>query len=236
MKKAVRSYGLRVSPHWRISQVPWNQITALLLEIFKQWGLPKAIRTDNGAPFGVPSRDVVPVMSLWLIAWGIQPILNRPRRPEQNAHVESNQGTSQRWAEVKQCQNLQQMQLRLDEACRFQRDQYRVRRLGYASRKNVFPLLYHQDRPLEQAHFDITRAHQHLAQVVYPRKVSSSGTISLYGRPFQVGWAHKHKVVLLKFDPQQIAWLCMDRDQNIINTFVDLRFNADNLFNLTIFQ
>ncbi|MEZ4991386.1 MAG: hypothetical protein R2824_13270 [Saprospiraceae bacterium] len=103
-------------PHWRISQVPWNQITSLLLEIFKQWGLPKAIRTDNGAPFGVPSRDVVPVMSLWLIAWGIQPILNRPRRPEQNAHVESNQGTSQRWAEVKQCQNLQQMQLRLDEA------------------------------------------------------------------------------------------------------------------------
>ncbi|MEZ4995014.1 MAG: hypothetical protein R2824_31635 [Saprospiraceae bacterium] len=32
-----------------ISQVPWNQITSLLLEIFKQWGL-QAIRTDNGAP------------------------------------------------------------------------------------------------------------------------------------------------------------------------------------------
>lgn len=121
-----------------------------MLDVFAQWGLPQYIRTDNGAPFGVPTRDVVPIMSLWLIAWGIRPILNRPGSPQHNAHVESNQGTSRRWAEVEKCDTLEQMQRQLDEACQFQRDTYRVRRIGNESRKNVFANLYRPNQPLDE--------------------------------------------------------------------------------------
>ena len=58
-----------------------------MLDLFREWGIPQALRSDNGEPFGVPSRDVVPFMSLWLAAWGIRPILNRPRRPTDNPNV-----------------------------------------------------------------------------------------------------------------------------------------------------
>jgi transposase InsO family protein len=71
-----------------------------LLQLFTKWGLPKAFRTDNGMPFGLPSRDSIPIMSLWLKGWGIHPILNRPKHPQDNAKVERAQGTSSRWAEI----------------------------------------------------------------------------------------------------------------------------------------
>lgn len=226
----------RFFPHWKISQVSLLLIRALLIRLFKQWGLPKAIRTDNGAPFGVPSRDVVPVLSLWLLAWGIQPILNRPRSPQDNPHVEGNQGTSARWAEVKACQSLEQMQQQLDSACVFQRDHYRVRRIGNKSRKEVFAQLYEKKRPFELASFDINKAYQHLAQVVYPRKVSSNGAFVLYGKQFQAGLPYKGQVVFVKFVPGQVAWMCLDKDQAFIKNIPDDRFSEENLFNLTFYQ
>lgn len=211
-------------------------IRAFLISLFKQWGLPKAIRTDNGAPFGVPSRDVVPILSLWLLAWGIQPILNRPRSPQDNPHVEGNQGTSARWAEIEACQSLEQMQQHLDDACHFQRDHYRVRRIGNKSRKEVFAQLYEKKRPFEQAHFDINKAYQYLAQVVYPRKVSANGAFALYGQQFQAGLPYKGQVIFVTFVSKQVAWMCLDKDQNLIKIIPDERFSEETLFNLTFYQ
>jgi hypothetical protein len=211
-------------------------IRALLLRLFQQWGLPKAIRTDNGAPFGVPTRDVVPILSLWLMAWGIQPILNRPRRPQDNPNVECNQGTSARWAEVEKCQSVTHLQQQLDQACAFQRDSYRVRRIGNKSRKEVFAQLYVKKRPFEQAHFDINKAYQHLAKVVYPRKISANGVFVLYGKRFQAGLPYKGQVVFVTFDSEKIAWTCLDKHKGFIKSFPDERFSENNLFNLTFYQ
>ena len=207
-----------------------------MLEAFSQWGMPKAIRTDNGEPFGVPSRDVVPFMSVWLKAWGIQPILNRPKQPQDNPHVENNQGTSSRWAEVYQCQSIEQMQQRLDEASRFQRDVYPVRRIGNVSRKKVFPELYQKPRPFEQVQFDLQKAHQFLAQAIYPRKVSANGTITLYSRRFQAGYKYRGQILFVKFDPKQVAWLCLDKNQQLVNTLSDDRLARENLYKLKICQ
>lgn len=207
-----------------------------MLEAFTEWGIPGAIRSDNGEPFGVPTRDVIPFMSLWLIAWGIQPILNRPRQPQDNPHVENNQGTSSRWAEVFECKNIPQMQQRLDEACRFQRDIYPVRRIGNVPRKRVFPGLYEKARPFEQARFDEQKAYAFLAQAVYPRKVSAYGTISLYSQKFQVGFKYRGQILFVKFDPDSLSWLCLDKNQNIVQALPDQRFSKDNLYNLNICQ
>ncbi|MBL7775880.1 MAG: transposase [Saprospiraceae bacterium] len=209
---------------------------ALLLDLFRQWGMPLSIRTDNGLPFGVPTRDVVPIMSLWLAAWGILPILNRPRRPQDNAKVERNQGTLSRWAEVHKCQSLEQMQAHLDEASAMQRDYCPVSRLGKTPRSEVFKDLYTPTRPFDQAIFDEQRAYDYLAQAIYPKKVSVGGTTTVYNKPFQVGAQHKGKIVFVKFDPKNVAWLFFDQLGNLLKTIPDNRFSRENLFNLNICQ
>src|SRR5882672_9423518 len=114
MRKWAVRWTQEFSPFSRIVQVPLESIRQVLLSIFHKWGLPKVIKTDNGSPFGVPTRDVVPVMSLWLKGWGIHPVLNRPRRPQDNAKVERMQGTSCRWAEVDKASNAKDLQDRLN--------------------------------------------------------------------------------------------------------------------------
>jgi len=208
----------------------------MMLDLFREWGMPQALRSDNGEPFGVPSRDVVPFMSLWLVAWGIKAILNRPRRPTDNPNVENNQRTSARWAEAYECSSIEQMQQRLDEAARCQKETYLVTRLGKVTRKELFCELYENPRKFDEKLFDEKRAHELLSQAIYPRKVSSAGTIALYSKNFSVGLKHKGTVVFCKFSPKDIGWLCLDKDQNILTTIPDNRFSRDNLYNLTVCQ
>lgn len=198
--------------------------------------MPQAVRTDNGEPFGVPTRDVVPILSLWLLAWGITPILNRPRRPQDNAKVESNQGTTSRWAEVNDCPNAHTLQKRLDEVAHFQRNSYPVRKLENKTRLEVFDDLKTVKRPFDQAAFDVRKAHCFLAQAVMPRKVSSSGATSVYGKAFQIGLPHKGKIVFIKFDPNTIGWIVLDQNQTLLKMLPDPRFSHQNLFELTICQ
>lgn len=211
-----------------------QQAGQTMLELFRQWGMPKAVRSDNGEPFGVPTRDVIPIMSLWLTAWGIKHILNRPKRPTDNPNVENNQHTSARWADVDRCINVAQMQERLDEAARCQRDVYKVVRLGKVTRKKLFPELYDNPRTFDQARFDANLAYELLSQAIYPRKVSSGGTVTLYSKHFSVGLKHKGTVVFCKFSAKDLAWLCLDKDQHILRTIPDDRFSAKNLYNLTV--
>ncbi len=236
MRKQRRCYTPKFSPLGRISQVPVEQIRVLLIRLFKKWGLPLAIRTDNGEPFGVPTRDVIPILSLWLVAWGIQPILNRPRRPQDNAKVESNQGTASRWAEVYKCQNQEQMQQQLDQACLLQRDHFPVKRMGKATRSCIFKDLYTPIRPFEEATFNEKNAYAYLAKAVYPRKVSPVGTTSIYAKPFQIGAKHRGKAVFAKFDQHNVQWLFFDQSGNLIASIPDPRFARENLFNLTLCQ
>jgi hypothetical protein len=214
-----------------------KEIRICLLEVFQIWGLPLSIRTDNGDPFGAPKRDVIPMLSLWLLAWGIRPIHNHPRSPKENAKVERNQGTAGRWAEVYQCTDSTQMQLKLDEICNIQRDFYPVKRLGNVSRSAVFTGLNETPRPFNQAVFDEKKAYEYLAKVVYPRKVSSGGTISLYDQHFQVGLKHRGKIVAVKFQPHTVSWLAVDHSNGeLLKVIPDPRFTKDNLLNLTICQ
>jgi len=236
MKKRALCYKQHLSPLGRISQVPLAIIRQVLIDAFKQWGLPKAIRTDNGEPFGVPSRDAVPILSLWLVAWGIQPILNRPRRPQDNSKVERNQGTVGCWAEVDNCPNVETLQARLDETADFQRNYYRVRKIGNTPRTELFKDLLQIKRPFIESAFDETKAYEFLAQSVYIRKVSSGGTISIHSKHFQAGFKHRQQFVIVKFDPTTTAWNVLDMNQTIIKTIPDERFSKENLFNLTVCQ
>jgi transposase InsO family protein len=52
--------------------------------LFREYGLPSAIRTDNGAPFATPAFCGLSKLSVWWIKLGIRHQRIEPGRPEQN--------------------------------------------------------------------------------------------------------------------------------------------------------
>jgi putative transposase len=55
---------------------------------FREYGLPDAIRTDNGAPFSTLAPGGISRLALWWIRLGIRPERIMPGRPDQNGRHE----------------------------------------------------------------------------------------------------------------------------------------------------
>lgn len=219
-----------------MNQVPIEAVRLFLHRLFEKWGLPKAIKTDNGAPFGLPSRDTIPIMSLWLVAWGIQPILNRPKRPQDNGTVERAQGTSSRWAEIHKAKDLQDLQQRLDNIIEEQRDKYPVKRLNKATRTQVFPDLYPIIRPFEENNFDSQAAFKFLSAKTLQRKIAQTGSCSVYGKTYYIDYKLKGSIAYCKFDTIKGGWAFYNMNNEQLKFYQDDRFVRDNLFLLTVCQ
>lgn len=56
--------------------------------LFKEYGLPKRIRTDNGVPFATNTLARLSSLSAWWIRLGILPELIEPGKPQQNGRHE----------------------------------------------------------------------------------------------------------------------------------------------------
>jgi len=58
-------------------------------KVFRKYGLPKQIHTDNGSPFGsTRSIQRFTKLSYWFIDLGIMPVFSDPAHPEQNGRHE----------------------------------------------------------------------------------------------------------------------------------------------------
>jgi transposase InsO family protein len=57
--------------------------------LFREYGLPQAIRSDNGVPFASTGLGRLSRLSVWWIKLGIRPELTQPAHPEQNGSHES---------------------------------------------------------------------------------------------------------------------------------------------------
>ena len=72
--------GLRTTEH--------NSTKVVFARLFREYGLPQIIRTDNGVPFATTALGRLSRLSVWWIRLGIYPELIEPAHPEQNGRHE----------------------------------------------------------------------------------------------------------------------------------------------------
>jgi putative transposase len=66
----------------------WQPAKAVFLRLFKDYGLPQVIRTDNGSPFASIGPAGLSCLSAWWVRLGITVEFIRPGHPEENGSHE----------------------------------------------------------------------------------------------------------------------------------------------------
>ena len=64
------------------------QVRRVIDRVFREYGLPRAIRTDNGPPFASVGLGGLTTLSIWWVKLGITPERIEPGHPEQNGRLE----------------------------------------------------------------------------------------------------------------------------------------------------
>jgi transposase InsO family protein len=190
---------------------------------------------DNGHPFGDPKLESVPVLALWLIAYGIPVIWNRPKKPTDNAKVERMQGTSSRWVEPDKCSSLSELQKRLDKVAIQQRN-YPTRVLKGKTREEYFPQLNLKRRAFDANDFDIDRVYQTLAKANFVRKVSKDGRIALFGSSYQIGRKYARAKVSIIFSLEKKQWIAKDNTGKALKEFEADTITKQNILSLSLCQ
>src|SRR5207244_5150594 len=84
--------------------------------VFKEFGLPQAIRTDNGVPFASPhALFVLSKLSVWWLRLGIHIERIQPGRPQQNGRHERMHLTLKKETTKPAAQNFLQQQAKFDD-------------------------------------------------------------------------------------------------------------------------
>lgn len=66
----------------------YEDTKAVMTRVFRQYGLPRTIRSDNGSPFAAASLGRLSRLSVWWIKLGVFPELIEPGKPQQNGRHE----------------------------------------------------------------------------------------------------------------------------------------------------
>jgi transposase InsO family protein len=212
-----------------------------MVQIFKKWGKPKALRVDNGEPLGSPEPSTTTPLALWLIGYDIHVIWNRPGHPQDNGKVERNQSTSRRWSEIMKCPDFETAQKQLDAASVMQRDYFPVSRLKNQTRKQAFPEIYTVYRNWDDSSFEPMLVYEFIKTKKYVRKVSSNGQITQFSHQHAIGSPYKGKYVSLKLEVTLIdntepvlSWLVFDSNEKLIKTLAAAYLTKQNLLDLTV--
>jgi len=156
---------------------------------FRHYGLPKAIRTDNGEPFGSCGLGGLTQLSLWWIKLGIIPERIHPGRPQQNGRHERLHATLKRGCAIQA--NLKQQQRAFD---RFRR-LYNNERSHQALGRNQTPAMHYQasPRPYPTRLPELTYPHDHVV-----KRIHASGNMNWLGREWYVAGLLRGEFIGLK--------------------------------------
>ena len=192
--------------------MPPGLVQAELRHCFARWGRPEWVQFDNGSPWGSCGELPTPLAS-WLIGAGLKVHWIRARTPQENGAVERSQGVAKDWAEPEKCGSPEELQERLEEEDRVQRESYPY--AGYASRMAAYPGLAHSGRPYsaawEREHWSWGAVLAYLAGQLVTRRVDCCGKIGLYHDKVYVGTVNRGKEVVVQFDAATAQWVVSDR-------------------------
>jgi hypothetical protein len=180
--------------------------------------------------------DLPTDLACWLAGLGVDLLTNPPRRPQDNGVIERYQGVGKSWGEPQTCRSAAELQRRLDELDRWQRDLYPHRK--GRPRREVYPGLKHSGRRYvaarERAHWDLGRAWAWVGLHLVPRRVDSRGKVSLYNRPYFVGLMWSGRRIWVGFDPERGEWMFQDERGREIRRQAASELSAERIMALDV--
>lgn len=97
-----------------MEQTNTKAVQAALTEVFREYGLPERIRSDNGSPFASTGVGGLTHLSVWWIKLGIIPERIEPGEPQQNGRHERMHRTLKQDTAQPPAPTLEQQQQRFD--------------------------------------------------------------------------------------------------------------------------
>ncbi len=216
--------------------MPLGAICEQLQLVFEQWGLPQAIKIDNGRPFGDPKRLQIPMLPLWLVGYGIKPIWNRAAQPTDNAKVERAQATTANWVDLETCSDLADLRAKLTEVILTQRERYPVRRLNEQTRQQAYPALDNPLRQFDVADFDYQRVLNFLQSRCWHRKTSKIGVISFYYQRWFLSRSVADQWVSIRIDASSNEWVIFTSSGEYVRAYANVVITRETLLNLPLSQ
>ena len=95
-----------------VEKTDTGRVQAIFEAAFREYGLPQAVRTDNGAPFASRAPGGLSRLAVWWIKLGIVPERIAPGHPEQNGSHERMHRTFKQ--EVPPAENRRQQQVGME--------------------------------------------------------------------------------------------------------------------------
>ena len=167
--------------------------------IFREYGLPEVIRTDNGSPFASRGLGGLSRLSYWWIRLGIHPERIEPGHPEQNGRHERIHKTLKDHTARPPAKTLTQQQKRFNKFCQEYNEyrphealQMRTPSQCYCGSKRELP--------------------SHLAQVSYPdhiqvRRVYPHGDICYLGKRIFLTESLRGEYIGVEQVSEDVSWL-----------------------------
>jgi putative transposase len=165
-------------------------VRAVMEAAFREYGLPEAIRSDNGPPFASPGLGGLSQLSVWWMKLGIRPERIRPGKPQQNGRHERMHRTLKQATARPPAANLRLQQRQFD----YFRQEYNWERPHEALAMRTPAELYHPSpRPYPSR----------LREPQYPdawevRRVSACGVMRWWHAKIFVGRVLTHEAVGLE--------------------------------------
>ena len=157
-------------------------IRLVMSELFRKYGLPKAIHSDNGTPFAATNGILgLTCLSVWWITLGILPERSLPGHPGQNGSLERMHADIAREIEGKIPGGISANQVALDEWAKEYNGIRPNEAIGMKTPDEVY-------RPSERKYIGDFDTLEYPAGYL-PRKVFESGEIILNGVRVTIGFA-----------------------------------------------
>ena len=97
-----------------LDRITFEQTWDVLKRVFRSYGMPKALHTDNGIPFGTSGHGRFSSLSVKLMKYGIQPLYSRPGHPQDNGRHERMHRTLKESATIPPAADIAAQQLVFD--------------------------------------------------------------------------------------------------------------------------